>query len=426
MTNKKVVLLKKWTKKDYIYSLLAMIIKFGDGIEIYLLGVLNQKATCELRVSRFFEGIVSATFFFIFALSTMTAVPLAQRFGERKILLISLYISVFFAVFCAAVPNYHTLIFSRALVGLGVGLNSATIGVFVSKAASSQSVADLSLFMKGSIALTLGGGWVSLLGWLVMDAVQWQTFIVLTSLPLFALAILILHFCTEEEPEWELPEHEPLIGLIDLDERDFAKRVTKASLFVFCNISVGYGIIILLPSIIREHKLDLMDDSVVKFHYNRVNIDKQPNCDEIIVHGDDLLILAAVSGAANAVGRPLGYFLRGIFKFRPLQSFIALTTAVSYSIMLSEPGLTIECILMGVATFSFSIQDAEVSILPYDLNYFSPPLLSLGAGIVICVGMLGAILGTSIAAFFASKTAILVCLNISVIQVAVILLMKEK
>ena len=45
----------RWTKRDYKFLALAMLIKFGDAVEMYMPGVITQKVSCELDVS-FFPG----------------------------------------------------------------------------------------------------------------------------------------------------------------------------------------------------------------------------------------------------------------------------------------------------------------------------------------------------------------------------------
>ena len=98
----------KWTKQDYVNVLLAMLIKFGDGVEIYLPGVIVQTVSCELGVSFFQEGILAVVFYLVQSVAQMSAVPLAKRFGDKFTLLFSLYSSIIFTVVCALVPNYYT------------------------------------------------------------------------------------------------------------------------------------------------------------------------------------------------------------------------------------------------------------------------------------------------------------------------------
>ena len=86
---------------------------------------------------------------------------------------------------------------------------------------------------------------------------------------------------------------------------------------------------------------------------------------EEIVHGNDFLILVAVNGA-NVIGRPIGYFLWSRVQFLVLQSTVTTTIALSYGIILADPGLIASVVLLGLAKLCYSIQCVEVAILSYD------------------------------------------------------------
>ena len=420
--------LTTWTKSDYVNLILGSLIKFGDGVEIYLPGVITQKVSCELGVTGPQESILAVILYVFLAVSVITSIPLSKKFGERNVLLISLYMSILFAVLCALVPNYWTLLVSRALIGICVGLNMATVGVFTSKHASSEEVADATAFVTGSVALTIGSGWISILGWLLLDTIDWRNFVLVTSIPIFAPPILMLHCCatrarvTDEKHATSTPSTSQQSESAILLERksstgsSFAFKVIKASLFVSFNVYVGYGSIILLPSVIRGYKH--VDENDTTFRAIR-------KCKEV-VQGNDLLIIALVTGGANVIGRPLGYFLRKHISFRVLQSTLALANALSYGIMLFNPGLVLASVLMGVGKLSYSIQGAEASILPYDLSYFGSANFELGAGIVMSSAMAGSVLGTSLAAFLAPNAAVFATCIISVPQIVLICFMSER
>ena len=423
--------LTTWTKSDYVNLALGSLIKFGDGVEIYLPGVITQKVSCELGVTGLQESILAVILYVFFAASVMTTIPLSRKFGERNVLLLSLYTSILFAVLCALVPNYWTLLVSRALIGICVGLNMATVGVFTSKHASSEQVANATAFVTGSVALTFGSGWISILGWLLLDKIDWRNFVLVTSIPIFVPPILMLHFCASEAREnianveqaistpstsAQQSESTTLLKNKTSTVSSFAFKVIKASLFVASNVCVGYGSIILLPSVIRGYKHIDEDDTTSR---------AIRECEDV-VQGNDLLIIALVTGGANVIGRPLGYFLRKCISFRVLQSTLALATALSYGIMLFNPGLVLASVLMGVGKLSYSIQGAEASILPYDLSYFGSANFELGAGIVMSSAMAGAVLGTSLAAFLAPNAAVFATCIISVAQIVVVCLMDER
>ena len=98
-----------WTKQDYLLALLAVLINIGDGVEVFLPGVITQTVSCELGLSDFQEGILAVIMFLFWAIATMISVPISEKLGERFTMLLSLYLSIFFAILCAAVPNFPTI-----------------------------------------------------------------------------------------------------------------------------------------------------------------------------------------------------------------------------------------------------------------------------------------------------------------------------
>ena len=396
----------RWTKNDYCLLVLAMLIKFGDAVELYLPGVITQSVSCELGVSFFQEG-TSATIIYVFAgLGTLTAVPLVKKCGDKTTLLFSLYGSIIFTIFCSLVPNYYTFLLSRALIGFGSGINATTIGVFGAKNVSSKKILPTFSFIHDCIAFTFGSGWASLLGWFLLDKVGWRTFVLLTSIPLFIPPIMMLHcFFDEEVTATESTSLlKDQIGSQSVE--NFAVRVLKASLFGGFNIFLGYGSVMLLPSLIRN--------------YNLTNVSVDVDSCEQVIHGNQYMILAAVNGLANIIGRPIGFFLRPHFKFITLQTTFMLGFAVSYGIILARPGLLVECIMMGIGKLCYSMQGPELSILRYDVEYFGLSDLSLGSSLVMVGGVIGQVTSTALAVFLDPYHAVIVGLIVSLAQIAVV------
>lgn len=414
----------QWSLQDYLLVSLAMLIKVGDGVEGYLPGVITQKVSCELGLSDFQEGVLAVVLIFFWTISILVSMPIANRLGERITLFLSLYLSIIFAVLCAFVPNYYTLLLSRALTGICAGLNSSVTSIFLAKHVSSKDVLTKSSFLAESMSFAVGGTWVSVLGWLCLDIVGWRIFILLTSIPFFVPPILILHFCISDklvdghEVEKESGttnsiEPKETDGLVDSKSSEsvpnFTARVIKSSLFAFSNLCIGYGSIILLPWLIRSYKEGLHEDK----------------CSEV-VQGNDFLILAAVTGAANVIGRPLGYFLWSRVRFLILQSSITVIMALSYGIILTEPGLFAAELLLGAAKLCYSIQGVEVAQLYYDYDYYGKSRFELGIGVTTFFGSIGCVVGTTLAAFLDPYRAVLTTLLIACMELAVICFMKER
>ena len=404
----------KWTKRDYVNVLLAMLIKFGDGVEIYLPGVIVQTVSCELGVSFFQEGILAVVFYLVQSVAQMSAVPLAKRFGDKFTLLFSLYSSIIFTVVCALVPNYYTLLLARALIGLGCGLNSSTVGVFGAKNVSSKEILPTFSFLHGSIAFTLGGGWASLMGWLLLESIGWRVFVLLTSIPWFIPPIIILHCCILDEnstsESTNLLKEKAEIET-ELDE-NFTEKVIKGSFFMGLCSWVGHGSIMLLPSLIRGHNLE--NDSL--------NFGK---CAKV-VHGDQFLILAAVTGLASFVGRPIGFIIRQHVRFWALQSVLMICGVISSGIILTKPGLLVESVMMGLIKFINSVQMMEVIILNFDADYFGHPGLALGSAIMQVTASFGCVISSALAVFTNPYHAVLAVLVVNLAQIIVICSMKER
>ena len=392
-----------------------MMVKFGDGVEIYLPGVITQKVSCELGISSLQEGFLAIIVYVFQGIAVLSAVKLASWFGERAVVLYSLYFSIVFTILCAIIPNYNTLLISRALIGIGCGLNSSLIGVLCVKNISSKEILPKFSFLHDSLAFTLGSTWASLLGWLLLDYLGWRVFVLLTSIPLFIPPIFVLHFYTKPEayqvsesgssPILETPNE-------DLPKEIFRERALKASLFLGFNFCIGYGGILLMPTIIKEHNLE-------------VEVQKLEKCGEV-VHGHQYLILTGMTGLANVLGRLIGYPLTSRLSFRVLQSLLMLGAGVSYGVILTKPGLMVESAMMGIGKICYSIQGVECCILLFDVEYFGYSGLSLGSALMYVSGQIGTIFSTYLAVFTQSQYAVLVTLVVAVLQIVLIQCMKER
>jgi MFS family permease len=395
----------------------SVFVKFGDGVEIYLPGVITQKVSCDLKLSHTQEGILSGILYVFLAVSNVASVLLAKKVGEKITLLCSLYMAVISTIVCSIVPNYYSLLISRALIGLGCGLNSATIGVFCAKNVSSKDILNKLSFYHSGLGFTLGGSWASVLGWLLLDTLNWRIFILITSIPMFIPPIIILHLWSRCELDNEnlLTESTSLVKAeseaVPVDK--FATRTFKASLFLAFCLYMSYGIIMILPSLIKKSNL--------KKEHKDVN-----ECEQFIVHGNQYLILVGVIGLANIIGRPVGYFLRNHLKFKLLQSALMVSDAISFSIILTRPGLMIESIMMGMAKFCYSIQMTEAKILQFDVTYFGLPGLAVGSALMEVSAKISVVITTFVAAFIDPYHAMIIMLVVSLAQIVVICSMTER
>ena len=420
-----------WTRQDYLLTFLAVLILLGDGVEIYLPGVITQKVACELGLSEIQEGILAVVFYFSCAIAVTSSGLILKRFGEKFTLLSSLYLSILFVVICAVVPNYYTLVASRALTGICVGLNVCTIGIYLVKHISTKEILYQSLFLSEGFAAPIGGAWVSFLGWLLLDSIDWRIFVLLTSIPLFVPPILILHiFMNKKQEESSLEVSDKVtcstandrsipteeVGLLKNEHKsvpNFYTRVIKSSLFAFCNIGIGHGMIILVPWVMRSFKSEGVDEDEVN------------KCTGT-VHGNDLLVLTVVSGVVNIIGRPVGYFIWKRVKFLILQSTVTATMAMCFAIILATDNYIATVILLAVAKFCYSVQIMEVTMIYFDSDYFGKSGLEFGSVVTAAIGDFGGAAGTSLGAFLHPYSAVMATLGLACVELVVICFMRER
>lgn len=398
------------TKQDCLIILLTSLIQFGDGIEFYLPGVITQKVSCELRVSSTQEGVLGITLYVSLALSSLLSIPIARYIGNKRILLLSLYISVFFAVFCAVVANYYTLLLSRALIGLCVGLNAATEGVYRLERVSTGAVNTLGI-SAAMFSAAAGCGWVSLMSFFFIDMVGWRIFVLIVSLPVFITSIILLHCCIGDERE-ALPEKcEDSVcensQVKSSQERcpHYWTNVIHMSMLRFINLLLGWGGILLLPALLRQ----------INKEVSHQELSFDPCADTI--HGTQFLIIAFVSGFGNIIGRVAGSWLHGRGNIRLIQGLLATAMTGAYIALIFDTSLVTVTISMGVTKCIYGMMMMQQLLWTYDGTLFGKADVGLAAAITFSAAASGAVAGNSFAAFLDPITAVWCTIGFSVVQI---------
>ena len=258
---------------------------------------------------------------------------------------------------------------------------------------------------------------MAVLGWLLLDLLGWRVFILLTSVPLFLPPIAILHCCSEvieisdsSKPGSDVNQScEPRSDPNQTQEvivPNISLRILKLSVFHFITTFVWGGALFLLPALIRLDNLKWMLPG--------------RGCVDNVVHGSQFLILAGVMGVANMVGKPLGYIFRNIFPFKVLQPVLSLIVILSYTFLLIRNDIVIFSVLIGIGKLSFAIQEIELGIITYDVEYYGTLHLAVGSAVVVSCSFFGGVVGTSLAAFMNPTIVIVVTIVLGLIQVFVI------
>ena len=401
-----------WTRLDKILLLFMMLIHLGDGMEVYLPGVIGQQVSCDIELSPLREGFLDCIQYFGLAVATAISGMLANRFGCRFLTLLSLYLSIMSTILSAVVANFTALLLSRALIGLCVGLNWSVHCVLAVRLISSKDALGVMVVITG-IMDTVGGIWAGVLGYLLLNRFGWRVFIVLTSLPLFIPAIFILHFIIREEPSIDYKK----VSIEEEEEEDeeeevpnFVARTFKLGLFGTIFTFQGWGTILLVPTMIKLLKIK--------------DIGNNTDCTLTATQGAELLFLALVTSAAIP-GRLFVHFTKNKLSFRKTQTVVAALSLASFVIMTLEDNFTGVIVTNLSIKLLFGCSAFGSSLIKYKENYFGKRRYALGVGITRAMCPLGGVLGIATLAFASVAVVQTIGMVLCLFQIGLVLSMVE-
>ena len=281
------------------------------------------------------------------------------------------------------------------------------MNVFYAEQVSTKEVYKFGT-LASNIAFAVGGGWVAVLGYFLFNALGWRTFVVCTSIPVFLPPIFMLHiYLTKEVSSGEAEEQVTVRR--DVEVSGQTCRVLKASTMKLINTLQGFGTIMLLPSLIRA-------DNERSQPSNRANTGDCASA----VQGTQFLLLALVNGGTNIIGRSLGYFLQNKAKFRALQPVLASVIGICYIVLIFENSVLTFVTALGLAKLVYAMMVIKINLITFDRAFLGTENFALNSGKVYASGLLGAIIGNTLAAFFSANTAVITAGILSGIQVLVV------
>jgi sugar porter (SP) family MFS transporter len=123
----------------------------------------------------------------------------ADRYGRRRLILISAGIFIAGALISAISPDALVLILSRVVIGFGIGAASAVAPVYISEVAPPELRGSLVTFFQ--LAVTIGILVAYLVGYAFTDAADgWRWMLGLGAVPALAMAIGIVRL--PKSPRW--------------------------------------------------------------------------------------------------------------------------------------------------------------------------------------------------------------------------------
>jgi len=168
----------------------------------YHLGVLNGPLPAIAAELGFagqpvLEGMVVSTCLAGAAVGSLTGAKLAQRFGRKGTLLLDVIPLFLGAFLCATASSFNWLIAGRVVVGIGIGLASGLVPLFISEVAPPEIRGQMGSLNQLTICFGILG---ALLVNVILPPASWRIMFWIATLPALFLAFGLLF--VPESPRW--------------------------------------------------------------------------------------------------------------------------------------------------------------------------------------------------------------------------------
>lgn len=139
------------------------------------------------------------------AIAAISGGRLSDRLGRRATLILTSLIFIVGALFCAFAGSFRMLLFGRTIVGLGIGLASTTVPVYISEVSPPKARGwQVSLFQ---LAITVGILSAYLVDYAFAGSGGWRWMLGLAAVPGVILGLGMLYL--PESPRWLVKRGQP-------------------------------------------------------------------------------------------------------------------------------------------------------------------------------------------------------------------------
>ena len=388
-------------KCSYLGLATLLFICFGDGVELYIPSVITQPISCDLKLSKEAEGVLSVSIYICLGTASLISARLSDTLGRRPVLLVSMYLCILVTVLCAIIPNYTSLLLSRILLGLSIALNFGTSSVYFVELSADKKFYGMGITLA-TLVYSVGGGWCGAVAYFLLDKLGWRYFVLITSIPFFIPPLIMVQFFLPETIKLKSKESagetttlfNPMDHALDgsltqpaesCDKltnpqkpcpppplRKVVKRLFLLCLKIICNDTPYYGAILLVPSIMKSF-----------------NLREEVHIPCGAIHGAQFLIITVLFGACHILGRLLGYFSRKCLSSGTIFTInaIACLPWILFMNFLPDEKLIL-LVSLGAIQVHCSAAENEVYITSLDNDFFTSKYLGISMGTVTCFNAL--------------------------------------
>ena len=259
---------------QFLYWTLVILVTYSDYAELTLLAVIIPSLRCEWGLTAGFEATITISMYGSYALFAIMFGNVVDKYGRKTVIQWSTLLLLLAAIGGASSPNKWVFLATRLVTGACIGINLSCIVCYTAEFAESK------YRIFGALVFAFGArgsmGVVSGIAFLILQNVGWQWLIIIVSLP--AIPALILILALPESPRFlcvsgqqdkamkavrtmakingrELDENIQMACFVDEElgsyteilNKDNRKSTIALSVMYFCDIFIGFGLIVWLP-----------------------------------------------------------------------------------------------------------------------------------------------------------------------------------
>jgi MFS transporter, putative metabolite:H+ symporter len=310
---------------------------------------------------------------------------LAERYGRIRVLNWTILILSLFGLVCAFAWSYWSLVVFRFLQGLGLGGEIPVAATFISEIARSKSRGRFVLLYQ--ILLPIGFMAASISSIVIVPNLGWQWMFIVGAVP--AVLTIFLRRLVPESPRWlakqgRVAEADAIMNRIEtiveresgrplpamsvkvtkevphsgswtmLFEGIYLRRTLTIWLMWFCAASIGYGLLVWLPTILRTvYKMSIQD----------------------------ALLYSSISNICVIVTAVCGAFLVDRFGRRPVFVVSFLGASVPLLVLWwMGAGVTATAVVVVAASASAMISLVQLGLWTYTPELYPTTARSFGSG----------------------------------------------
>ena len=389
----------KMTRVQYLSIAICFLMNILDGMDVLVVSYCAPAIAQDLSLGPKTLGVVFSAGLIGMAIGAIFLAPFADKFGRKKLILISAFIMGLSVLLTAFSENIFQLIFMRLLSGLGIGCMLATTATLTSENVLNNSKDFwVSLVISGYPVGAVLSGYIAAA---VIPLYGWESMFILSGL-ITILTIPLTYFFLTESPQFYLKkqpkgalkkankilvkmnfealESLPKINLSVINKSQvsqvFTKKYKISTLQLWAALFFAFGCLYFLISWIPK----LATDAGLSI--------------ELAIYAGSIFNVGAFFGIVLQ-----GYFSSKIGLKKTISIFLLLTFLLmaSFKIFIGTDVLLLIYFLLG-----FSLQGGFVGLYAVAARLYPTEFKTTGVGWAIGMGRIGGILAPLIGGLFIS------------------------